>query len=434
MSVVVVHRGARDHYQTALALSEAGLLDTLVTDLYWHADSDAARLTERIMPQGMKTLLRARFHPELPAQQVHTLGPLALASFAADKIAATPFQLRARLTRATDARLGREAGAIARAHGSAILSYSYYAHDAFAAAGANLPRVLFQMHPHPESMRRILRAELARHPECAASLESEWELGLSDAEFNRLAAEPNAAAFALTASSFTRQTLVENGFAPERAFVVPYGVDLDRFQPAPQQNGTNRPLRILFAGTVSQRKGIKYLLEAVQQLGTREIELRIRGRAVDDLALVRRLVPSADVRLSVSNAELLDAYQTSDLFVFPSVAEGFGHVLIEAMACGLPILSTTRTAAVDLVTEGVDGFVVPPSRTDAIAERLEWALTHRAALAAMKVEARRKAGTFTWNRYRAGVAAAVGHALAAHRGAVSHQVPSSIPQEATVHV
>jgi glycosyltransferase involved in cell wall biosynthesis len=421
MSVVVVHRGARDHYQTALALSEAGLLDTLVTDLYWRADSDAARLTERILPQGMKTLLRARLHPELPAQQVRTLGPAAFASFAADKISATPFQWRARVTRATDARLGREAGAIARAHGSAILSYSYYAHDAFEAAGANVPRMLFQMHPHPGSMRRILRAELARHPECAASLESEWELGLSDAEFNRLAGEPNTADFALAASSFTRQTLVENGFAPERVFVVPYGVDLERYQPAqPEPHAKDRPLRILFAGTVSQRKGIKYLLEAVRQFGTRAIELRIRGRAVDDLALVRRMVPSADIRLSVSNEELLDAYQTSDLFVFPSVAEGFGHVLIEAMACGLPILSTTRTAAVDLVTEGRDGFVVPPSRTDAIAERLEWALTHRAALAAMKVEARRKAETFTWSRYRAGLAAAVAHALAVRQEAAVH--------------
>ncbi len=415
MSVVVVHRGARDHYQTALALSEAGLLDTLVTDLYWRADSGAARLAERFLPAGARSLLRARFHSELPPQQVRTLGATALASFAADKFSATPFAWRARATRATDARLGREAGLLARAHGSAVLSYSYYAHGAFAAAGSGA-RLLFQMHPHPESMRHILRAELARHPECAASLQSEWELGLSEAEFERLAEEPTLADFAFAASSFTRQTLIDHGFAPDRVFVVPYGVDLDRFRPAPANIGTlDRPLRILFTGTVSQRKGIKYLLEAVRALGTRQIELRIRGRAVDDLAIVRRLVPTADVRLSVSNAEMLDAYQTSDLFVFPSVAEGFGHVLIEAMASGLPVLSTTRTAAADLVTEGRDGFVVAPSRTDVIAERLEWALTHRAALAEMKAEARRKAETFTWDRFRAGVVSAVSQSLGAHR-------------------
>ena len=138
--------------------------------------------------------------------------------------------------------------------------------------------------------------------------------------------------------------------------MAPYGVNLERFHPGEDLFPTSgsRPLRILFVGTVNQRKGIKYLLEAVRMLGTSQIELVIRGRAVDDLQLVRKIVPNAGIRLSVSHEELLAAYRSSDLFVFPSIGEGFGHVLLESLASGLPVLSTTSTAAPDLITEGVD--------------------------------------------------------------------------------
>ena len=197
----------------------------------------------------------------------------------------------------------------------------------------------------------------------------------------------------------------------EQVHVAPYGVDLERFFPADRAPSENGRLKVLFVGTVNQRKGIKYLLEAIRALNTREIELVIRGRAVDDLSLVRRLAPDANVRLSVSHEELRAAYQSSHLFVFPSVGEGFGHVLLEALASGLPVLSTTHTAAPDLVTPGVDGFVIEPRRMDAIAERLEWALSHRRQLARMRASARDTASRFTWARFREQIRAIVAGAL-----------------------
>jgi len=120
------------------------------------------------------------------------------------------------------------------------------------------------------------------------------------------------------------------------------------------------------------------------------------------------------VRPSVSAEELVRAYQEADLFVFPSVAEGFGQVLLESLACGLPILSTTRTAAPDLIEDGVQGFIVEPRRPDLLAERVRWALTHRAELQAMSQAARQRAEEFTWQRFRSSVAATVGGLLAAN--------------------
>ncbi len=296
----------------------------------------------------------------------------------------------------------------------ALLSYSYYGHSAFSVA-PGVPKILFQVHPHPRSMRRILSRELAEHPECASSLEKEWELALAEDDFARLCEEPAMAEHWIAASSFTKQTLIENGAREESVHVTPYGVDLERFRPSGNPGDhpphAGRPLRVLFVGTVNQRKGIKYLLEAVNLVGPRQVQVVIRGRAVDDLQLVRRLAPNADIRLGVSHEELRDAYRTSDLFVFPSLGEGFGHVLLEALASGLPILSTTRTAAPDLISPGVEGFIVEPQSSGAIADRLEWALTHRRQLAAMRLAARECAEQFTWPRFRSRLAGIVETAL-----------------------
>ena len=400
MQAVVVHRGARDSYQVALAMAEAGRLERLVTDIYWASDSPAARVLHAWGGAKAAKLIGAHAFSPVNGRLVDTCPVSGWSSFLLDKLPRAPFALRSWATRWTDRTLGHRAGQIARHTGAALLSYSYYGHSSFSAAGPATPRILFQLHPHPQSMREILRRELAAHPDCAASLEKEWELALSAAEFERLCAEPRMAQQWIAASSFTRRTLVENGAPASCVHVAPYGVDLARFRPGDGAPHSQRPLRVLFVGTINQRKGIKYLLEAVRALGNGHIELVIRGRAVDGLELVHRMAPDADVRLSVSHDELLAAYQSCDLFVFPSLGEGFGHVLIESLACGLPILSTTHTAAPDLITDGEEGFLVAPRRADALSERLEWALTHRPQLARMRRAARAQAETFTWERFR----------------------------------
>ena len=411
MNVVVVHRGARDSYQVALAMANAGKLERLITDVYWRPESKLAHTVEQVLGPRSGKLLGAHAASPLRSALVETCPLSGWSSLLLDKIPHAPSNLRSRATRWTDRTLGRTAGTLARESGSALLSYSYYGHSAFSAAGPETPRLLFQLHPHPSSMRQLLRKELAEHPECASSLKKEWELALSEDDFERLCAEPRMAQHWIAASSFTRRTLIEHGAPAASVHVAPYGVDLERFHPGTGSPRGDGPLRVLFVGTVNQRKGIKYLLEAVSQIGARHVQLVIRGRAVDGLELVRKMVPNADIRLSVSHEELLAAYRSSDLFVFPSIGEGFGHVLIESLASGLPVLSTTHTAAPDLVTECVDGFVIAPRRSDRIVERLEWALAHRDQLRAMRSAARRKAEMFTWERFRSRMVDIVDSAL-----------------------
>jgi glycosyltransferase involved in cell wall biosynthesis len=431
--VVVVHRGARDSYQVAAALAKAGLLERLVTDFYSPNDRPwAANLSARL-PAAAQRMIERRKHPAVPGALVRQLPFSGLSSFLLERVKAGPFSWRRNAIRWTDSTLGHVAGQLARRTNSLLLSYSYYGYHAFQSYGQ--PGVLFQLHPHPSSVRRILEQELADHPDCAASLRKEWELALPAEDFDRLVAESRMAKNFLVASSFTRQTLIENGAVPEAIRVVPYGVDLERFSPPDHRAAISGPLRLLFVGTINQRKGIKYLLEALRLLGRAPVELMVCGRVVDDLSLFEPFRQQVTVRPSVSFAELVDAYRRADLFVFPSVAEGFAQVLLEALASGLPILSTTHTAAPDLIEEGREGFVVEPRHPDRVAARIEWALGHRRELRDMKFAARQRAEQFTWRRFRAGVVAAVRDFITA----TNHEAgaaPSSkgLRQKAVEHV
>jgi glycosyltransferase involved in cell wall biosynthesis len=414
--LVVVQSGARDAYQLARALSEAGMLEALVTDLFWPVDLAWTQAALRILPRSIRTMLLQRSDPHLPSSEIRLCAFSGLLTLMLEKIPKVPRSIRRTAMRRADAVLGRTAGKYAARRKAGLISYSYYGFDAF--THYPWPGILFQLHPHPVSMRRILTEELEANPDCAESLRQEWELSLPEEDFQHLVREAKMASHVLVASSFTRETLVENGTPYSSISVVPYGVDTARFTPdASRRSLRGSKLELLFVGRINQRKGIKYLLEAMRLLNSNEVHLTVCGRVVDGLELFRSFAGTVDVRPSVSAAELVVAYQSADMFVFPSVAEGFGQVLLESLACGLPILSTTRTAAPDLIEDGKQGFIVESRRPDLIAERIDWALTHRDDVVEMGRQARIQAEQFTWQRFRSGIVHAVEGFMASDRTA-----------------
>lgn len=403
---VMVHAGARDAYQLARALAEHNLLDRFYTDLFWPAERSRLTALARRVPALHRQLLQ-RSAPGIPFERVHLSPWRGLLTLLAEKVRRLPSKLRRLAHRTSDAALGRAAGRYAARTHSGLVSYSYYGYDAIRAFGG--PAMLFQVHPHPATMRRLLTEELEAHPDCAESLTQEWELSLPEEDFQHLVAEPRLAQRFLAASTFTRNSLVEHGADPAAITVVPYGVDLQRFRPDPGRSAPppESKLQLLFVGRINQRKGVKYLLQALQRISPERVQLTVCGRVVDSLSLFQDSGLAIDIRPSVSAEELVRAYQAADLFIFPSIAEGFAQVLLESLACGLPILSTTHTAAPDLITEGREGFIVEPRRPDLLVERITWCLEHRAELFAMQQRARATAEQFTWERFRARAAEAV---------------------------
>jgi len=201
-------------------------------------------------------------------------------------------------------------------------------------------------------------------------------------------------------SEVARRSFEELGYGSKTVVVWP-GVDHQFFQP-PRAKEEPSVFRVCYVGRVEMAKGIVYLLEAWKRLRLPRAELVLAGQIRPEVESVVRDCSSYNVRLAghLSPAEVAACYRESNLFVFPSVSEGLALVLLEAMACGLPVVATTTSGAQDCVTEGKEGSIVPPRNIEALADAILWAYNHPNELVAMGEAARQKVESqFTLEHY-----------------------------------
>ena len=172
-------------------------------------------------------------------------------------------------------------------------------------------------------------------------------------------------------SEFARRSFIEMGVPAAKVKTIPYGVWLDRFRPTRERSAES--FDILFAGTVSLRKGIPYLLEAFRKLHHPGKRLRLAGPVEPQVAtlLARENLDGVDVLGRMPQTKLAEYMSLSHVLVLPSIEDGFGLVMAQAMACGAVVVSSDNTGGPDLYTHGVEGFVVPIRQPDALAERLQ---------------------------------------------------------------
>jgi starch synthase len=216
---------------------------------------------------------------------------------------------------------------------------------------------------HVRFVERILREEFNRwgqafpeiDPRAVAKEEIEYE----------------AADVITVPSRFCVRSFVEMGVPQEKVRKIPYGVELSRFRKvadAPQDR-----FEVLFVGQVSFQKGVPYLLEAFKRLKHPNKRLRVVGAMSNEMRVFLRDRQADHVEFvgAVAQAELVPIMSTGHVLVLPSIQDGFGLVLGQAMACGCPVICSSNTGGEELFCDGREGFVVPIRDADAIATRLE---------------------------------------------------------------
>ena len=169
-------------------------------------------------------------------------------------------------------------------------------------------------------------------------------------------------------SSVARRTFLKHGVPAEKVKVIPYGVRLDSFKKsADTPTGT---FEVLFAGQVSVRKGIPYLLEAFARLQHPNKRLTVVGAVQDHMNALLTRLPTENVTFlgSIPQPELAARMSRSHVMVLASVEEGLALVQAQAMACECPVIATEATGAEDLFTDGVEGFIVPDRDVAALAD------------------------------------------------------------------
>lgn len=199
-------------------------------------------------------------------------------------------------------------------------------------------------------------------------------------------------------SEFVLQSFTQRGFPVEKLLLLPYGVDTARFRPADPDRTHPHPFRALFVGQVTARKGVLELLEAWRRLNWRDAELWIAGRP--DPPIRRRLTSYADLPGVHWLGHIPDPtalYQSADVFVFPSQEEGSALVTYEAMACGLPMITTFSAGSVARHEE--EALIIPPGDMPALMEALARLREEEGLRRRLGEAARRRVEAYTWEAY-----------------------------------
>jgi starch synthase len=172
-------------------------------------------------------------------------------------------------------------------------------------------------------------------------------------------------------STFARRSFLELGVPADKVHTIPYGVRLERFTRVAEPPKDR--FEVLFIGSVDLRKGIPYLLQAFERLKHPAKRLRIVGIVSNSMKKVLARLPQEHVEFlgHIPLSQFPAIMSTSHALVLPSIEDGFGLVLSQALACGCPDIASTNTGAEDLYTDGVEGFIVPIRDVAALTDRMQ---------------------------------------------------------------
>lgn len=244
-------------------------------------------------------------------------------------------------------------------------------------------------------LQELLHEEAVRKPNWAFTLGG--GINDSDQKLERKKKELELADIIVVASDFVRQSLPD--WANEKKIIQsPFGTPFSSNQFDLEEKNTNKKLRILFVGSMTQRKGLSDLFDAMQLLDVSKVELVVLGSLAAPLSFYTDQIKFT-YEATRSHDKVLELMRTCDVFCLPSIVEGRALVIQEAMSQGLPIIITANTGAEDLVINEETGFLVPIRNPEAIAEKINWFLDNRNKIFQMGKKAKQLADTYSWDSY-----------------------------------
>jgi starch synthase len=395
--------GNLNSYAAALAYAEAGMLAEFHTSLV--IPSWLRRLSvglgwkkgvwnRRRFPNEVRPMLRAHPFPEL--LRLACRSSARLRSSSVGKLYGSLEQAVRRFDLAVGRAVERRSGL------RAVHAYMDTAEQTFLAARQRGIRTIYELPtPYWRFTRDIVATEAEHQPEWAMTLPVMEEYSEAMQRRDR---ELQLADFVIVPSELVRDSL---NLAPPfqaKVHVVPYGCPevpsplSDLPSPTPQPAS---PLRVLFVGSLNQGKGLAYLAEAMTGLEEVATLTVIGSRtSVEPCAALDRLLSASRHRSGLSHEEVLAEMRQHDVLVLPTLYEGLALVLLEAMACGLTVVTTPHSGLAGLIKDGEEGFLVPIRNATAIHDRLRQLVGDAVRLQSMKQAAQAWSQKHSWRRYR----------------------------------
>ena len=384
--------GNANSYHAALALSEVGWLDHFDTGIL--KGSTASSLM-RHLPSGVERRARNRNYEEIPETRKRSHCVVEAVSRIGRRV--KPGGLTSRVNWYDVLFYGHDFQ-VSRALADGLDAVYAYEDAAKLTLEAAKKRGITAIYELPLGYYKGVAVEINRaradwpNVQSAVYAEPHWKQTRKDAELA-------LADVIVVASQWARESLCLSDAAPTSPVVaVPYGTPVEEILPRAQ--APDGPFTVLFAGQLGLRKGVPHLIEAWEKLKLRDARLWMAGSVDLPREYINEHAASFQYLGALPQAELIEVMKNADLFVFPSLAEGFGLVIGEAMAAGVPVLTTTNTGGPELISDGVEGWCVTAHSVAPLIERIEWAHGHRDELYRMGQRARQRAEQWTWADYR----------------------------------
>lgn len=380
------------------ALTEAGLSTDLVGLGCIHRRSWLAkliRICDPILRLNSEVLLRSYWIDEVERHSVHTMiwpvvrnrirRKLAISepsSIASDRMSKVlDLKAKGMVTQSTKVVLGRE-------------NASSRTFEKAKATGAicllDLPA------PHISTVQKLMAIETQEFPDASNEIHEEHEY--APERVARKTSELELADCILVASQMTERSVVQAGIDPAKIVRIPYGCV------PPTQTKTqfsNRKPVVLFVGGCSMRKGVPRLLRVWKRLKAHHhFTLRLIGNMVLTEKFLEQYRGLYEHIPTIANSMLLQHYSTSYCLAFPAVADGFGLVVNEALASGLPIVASSNNGAPGFVEHNRQGLIYEHGDDEQLASHLDWMMTNPVRVEEMSDESLQLAESWTWSQYR----------------------------------
>lgn len=349
--------GARMGYQEADILNRANLLERLYTDFYIGNKPFLRKILSLISfkPAVLKGLL-GRVNNNLPANKIKSFDVLGIRYWiqrfklrSQEKIDVLDARINGLFNKKVIDNLPENVSAVYGMNGASLEMFQW-------AKSRGIKCILHQTIA-PKSIERKILFEEFHSKKNELEEREKKEIALAD--------------LILCASKFTRDSLIKSGADPSKCRIVIYQINLPNTKFHRVVTSRYKKIRVIFAGAVGYRKGAHYLLEAVDKLDLKDFEIVFAGENNLPEALIKKYRNKVRFLGRVPREEMNKVYQNSDVLVFPSLCEGFGFVIPEAMNYGLPVIATQNTVAPEMIKSGKEGFIIPIRDSTAIAKYLD---------------------------------------------------------------
>lgn len=397
--IIVAHPGRQHSFRVASELKQNDMLFKYITTVYDKQSSILMNVVKHILSGDNLKRANGRKNPDLTDDDVvqfcelSGLVEIILARYDKKRKIYNWWQ------RHNANRFGKKVAAYAiKNNVDAVILYDTNALKCFKILQKKAPNILRVMDVSSANriyMKKIYEDDFRKCPQFSEKLKKERSFLWDEKACQRLLNEIELTQLFLSPSEFVNQSLMFSGVKDDNIVICPYGAYFPGISSEKEvkQQGV---LEAVYVGNVTEMKGIYYLLEAAMRMDSTRVHLTVVGAYDNTDGLLNPYMDYVTFTGRITHDKVAEILKKSDFFIFPSLGDGLGLAVLEALACGLPCIVTKNTGAKDAIIDGKNGFIVNIQDADALAEKMRWFDEHRELLPEMSRAAVKATDNFNW--------------------------------------